>query len=252
LSLGPAPQGVAVPRVIGLTRAAAEAALGAAGLAAGAVTEAYHPTAPAGQVIGQTPGAGQRVPAGTAVDLVLSKGADPATVTVPDVARLPRAAAEAALTAAGLAVGAVTETYSAVVPAGAVVRQDPPAGVMAAPGTAVALALSLGVDPKAVETARGLLEADFDALDTDGSGGLSLAEARARIWNLTGLMFAALDTDGDGELSEAELAAADGCGCGCRKGSLTPGALRTRLGDLFLGGLALLALAALARRSARG
>ncbi|HQL94865.1 MAG TPA: PASTA domain-containing protein [Candidatus Hydrogenedentes bacterium] len=248
LSLGPAPQGVAVPRVIGLTRAAAEAALGAAGLAAGAVTEAYHPTAPAGQVIGQTPGAGQRVPAGTAVDLVLSKGADPATVTVPDVARLPRAAAEAALTAAGLAVGAVTETYSAVVPAGAVVRQDPPAGVMAAPGTAVALALSLGVDPKAVETARGLLEADFDALDTDGSGGLSLAEARARIWNLTGLMFAALDTDGDGELSEAELAAADGCGCGCRKGTLTPGGLKTRLGDLFLGALALLSLAALRGR----
>lgn len=251
LSLGPAPQGVAVPRVVGLTRSAAEAALGAAGLAAGAVTEAYHPTAPAGQVIGQTPGAGQRVPAGTAVDLVLSKGADPATVTVPDVARLPRAAAEAALGAAGLAVGAVTETHSGLVPAGAVVRQDPPAGVLAAPGTAVALAVSLGVDPKAVETARELLEADFDALDTDGSGGLSLAEARARIGNLTDLMFAALDTDGDGELSESELAAADGCGCGCRKGSLTPGSLKTRLGDLFLGALALLALAALARRSAR-
>ncbi len=248
LSLGPAPQGVAVPRVVGLARSAAEAALGAVGLAAGTVTEAYHPTTPAGQVIGQTPGAGQRVPAGTAVDLVLSKGADPATVTVPDVARLPRAAAEAALTAAGLAVGAVTETHSGLVPAGAVVRQDPPAGVLAAPGAAVALAVSLGVDPKAVETARELLEADFDALDTDGSGGLSLAEARVRIGNLTELMFAALDTDGDGELSEAELAAADGCGCGCRKGSLTPGALRTRLGDLFLGGLALLALAALARR----
>jgi MYXO-CTERM domain-containing protein len=188
------------------------------------------------------------VPAGTAVDLVLSKGADPATVTVPDVARLPRAAAEAALTAAGLAVGAVTEAYSGGVPAGAVVRQDPPAGVLAAPGAAVALALSLGVDPKAVETARELLEADFDALDTDGSGGLSLAEARARIWNLTDQMFAALDTNGDGELSEAELAAADGCGCGCRKGEQTPKALKTRLGDLFLGALTLLALAALARR----
>ncbi|NLV42855.1 MAG: PASTA domain-containing protein [Candidatus Hydrogenedentes bacterium] len=245
LSLGPAPQGVAVPRVIGLTRSAAEAALGAAGLAAGGVTEAYHPTAPAGQVIGQTPGAGQRVPAGTGVDLVLSKGADPASVTVPDVARLPRAAAEAALMAAGLAVGAVTETHSGLVPAGAVVRQDPPAGVLAAPGTAVALSVSLGVDPKAVETARELLEAGFDALDADHSGGLSLAEARVRIGNLTDLMFAALDTNGDGELSEAELAAADGCGCGCRKGSLTPGTLKTRLGDLFLGALALVLLAAL-------
>ncbi|MGH8656305.1 MAG: PKD domain-containing protein [Gammaproteobacteria bacterium] len=66
-----------------------------------------------------------------------------ALVTVPDVVGQTRAAAEAAITAAQLTVGTVTEE-SAGVPAGNVISQDPTAGTQASPSTAVNLVVSLG------------------------------------------------------------------------------------------------------------
>ncbi|NLV41497.1 MAG: PASTA domain-containing protein, partial [Candidatus Hydrogenedentes bacterium] len=108
ISLGPEP--VAVPNVVGLTQAAAEAALTGAGLTLGAVTESYSDTVPAGQVMSQTPAAGTEVLPNTAVDIEVSLGPEP--VAVPDVVGLTQAAAEAALTGAGLTLGAVTESYS--------------------------------------------------------------------------------------------------------------------------------------------
>ena len=71
-------------------------------------------------------------------------------VTVPNVVDMTQAAAQAALTSAGLTLGTVTEEYSASIPDGNVVSQTPAAGASAARGTAVALALSQGEDPAGV------------------------------------------------------------------------------------------------------
>ena len=70
-----------------------------------------------------------------------------AAVTVPDVLGQPESAARSAIVAAGLAAGATTTRHSAGVAAGAVMSQQPPAGTLAAPGTAVTLVVSLGPPP---------------------------------------------------------------------------------------------------------
>ncbi len=72
-------QVVTVPNVVGLTQTAAEAALRAANLVMGAVTEEYSDTAPQGEVIRQDPASGLQVAAGSAVALVVSKGPEPIT-----------------------------------------------------------------------------------------------------------------------------------------------------------------------------
>jgi hypothetical protein len=46
---------------------------------------------------------------------------------------------------------------------------------------------------------------DFEQLDADGSGGLSLAEVQAAAPSVTTEEFAAFDADGSGELSMSEF-----------------------------------------------
>jgi beta-lactam-binding protein with PASTA domain len=70
VSLGPEP--VIVPDVVGLSQAAAEAAILGADLTVGLMSLANSDTVPAGSVIEQNPIAGSSVAPGTAVDLVIS------------------------------------------------------------------------------------------------------------------------------------------------------------------------------------
>ena len=204
---------VAVPGITGVPREEAEATLEAAGLAAGAVTETYSPTVAAGSVVSQTPAAGAEAPPGAAVDFTVSLGAQP--VPVPDVVGMTAVAAGAALGAAGLAVGAVTEAYSATGAAGLVISQDPAAGTQTAPGSPVSLVLSRG--PAPAEETRTALAEDFDAADTDGDGRISLEEAEAAVEGLSQEVFDQLDTNDNGYLDGEELGMpADGCGCGAR------------------------------------
>ena len=66
-----------VPDVVGLTQAAAEAAIDDAGFVVGDITEATHPTIPTGAVAGQSPRGGSEATPGSAVDLVVSLGPSP-------------------------------------------------------------------------------------------------------------------------------------------------------------------------------
>ncbi|HEY8489089.1 MAG TPA: PASTA domain-containing protein, partial [Thermaerobacter sp.] len=77
VSQGPESRPVLVPSLFGLTVADARAELEAAGLAAGQVQEEYSPY-PAGTVIGQDPAAAASVEKGTAVNLIVSRGPEPA------------------------------------------------------------------------------------------------------------------------------------------------------------------------------
>ena len=141
VSLGPA--NVIVPNVVNSTQAAASASLSAAGLATGAITNANSATVAAGSVISQNPASGASVAPGSAVALLVSLG-PVATVTVPNVVNSTQAAASASLTAAGLTTGAITNANSATVAAGSVISQNPAAGASVAPGSAVALVVSIG------------------------------------------------------------------------------------------------------------
>ncbi|WNM57295.1 PASTA domain-containing protein [Candidatus Nitrospira allomarina] len=152
VSTGPAP--VTVPNVVGSTQAAAEAAVTKPGLKVGTITNSSHASVAAGRVISQTPGAGASVAAGSAVNLVVSTG--PAPVTVPNVVGSTQAAAEAAVTKAGLKVGTVTNSSHASVAAGRVISQTPGAGASVAAGSAVNLVVSTG---PAVPNVVGLTQA---------------------------------------------------------------------------------------------
>ena len=82
---------------------------------------------------------------------------------VPDVVGLPQADAEAAIVGAGLTVGTVGTANSDTVPAGDVISQDPTAGNLVAPGSAVDLVVSLGPATVLVPDVVGLPQADAEA-----------------------------------------------------------------------------------------
>jgi beta-lactam-binding protein with PASTA domain len=140
LSSGPAT--ATVPNVVNLAQAAASSAITGAGLAVGTITSANSVTVPASSVISQNPVGGTVVAQGSAVALVISLG--PANVAVPNVVNLTQAAATTAIVNASLVVGAITSANSATIAAGNVISQNPAAAALVAPGSAVALVISLG------------------------------------------------------------------------------------------------------------
>ena len=74
---------VAVPGVKGLTEDAARSAIQNVGLAVGNVSSAYSDSVASGQIISQSPVVDTAVDAGTAVDFVVSMGAEPAQEVTP-------------------------------------------------------------------------------------------------------------------------------------------------------------------------
>lgn len=133
---------VTVPNVVGQAQAAAQTAITAAGLTVGTITNAPSNTVPAGKVISQEPAAGATAPSGSAVNLVISSG--PQEASVPNVVGQTQAAAQTAITVAGLTVGTVVTAPSNTVPAGAVISQDPAGGTVVPLGTPVNLVVSFG------------------------------------------------------------------------------------------------------------
>jgi beta-lactam-binding protein with PASTA domain len=88
---------------------------------------------------------------------VISLG--PANVTVPNVVGALQAAAQTTITGAGLVVGAVTTANSGTVAVGRVISQNPANPASVAPGTAVALVISLGPASVAVPAVANLTQA---------------------------------------------------------------------------------------------
>jgi len=137
-----------VPNVVGLTQAAATTALTNADFVAAAAS-ANSPTVAIGNVISQNPAAGSLQPFRSTVNIVVSLGA-----LVPNVVGGTQTAAGTTLAAAGLTVGAVTSVNNAAA-AGTVISQSPTAGTSTAPGTGVALTVSLGPALRTVPNVTG-------------------------------------------------------------------------------------------------
>jgi eukaryotic-like serine/threonine-protein kinase len=128
VSSGPA--SAAVPQVEGLSAASAADKLRAAGFKPSTQRQSSASVA-AGRVIATSPPAGSVQQTGSAVTVLVSSG--PARVRVPEVSGQSRSSAEAALTAAGLSVGTVTQRASTRTP-GTVLSQSPSAGTLPAGG----------------------------------------------------------------------------------------------------------------------
>lgn len=146
---------VTLPNVAGQTADQAEAALRDLGLSPQRVPQASVAVA-AGTVISTVPPAGQKVPKGSTVQLLVSSGAP--TAAVPDVVGQPSADARKALEAAGFAV-AVAPVTSDKAP-DTVVGQDPAPGVDAGVGSTVTIKVSSGPTQVTVPKVEGLPQGD--------------------------------------------------------------------------------------------
>lgn len=89
ISLGPPVAEVLTPLLLGLTEAQVVASLNELGLTVKTpVTQEFHATTPYGRVIAQTPSAGERIPVGGEVSIVVSRGRQASTTVVIPADRL--------------------------------------------------------------------------------------------------------------------------------------------------------------------
>jgi len=147
----------AVPRVLGLTLAEAQAEIQKAKLQVTDGGAEPHPTAPAGIVIWQDPPPGVVAPEGTKVTLVSSAG--PPKIPVPDVSRLDATLAQSLIAAAGLVVSQV-ESVQADSLAGLAMLTRPTAGTALVPGAGVTIVVSRGAPTIPIPDLLGMASAD--------------------------------------------------------------------------------------------
>ena len=142
-----------VPNVVGKGQDEASRTLADAGLALGAVTDAYSEEVPPGQVISQSVAAGTSLAHDSTVDVVLSKGREPRTV--PALTGKGASAAKSSIEALGL-VASPTEAYSDTVPEGQVISQQTREGSTVYRGDSVSYTVSKGPEMVTVPDVVGL------------------------------------------------------------------------------------------------
>ena len=175
------PERVEVPDVTGATLAEARRRLADAGLAPGMVTREFDEDVERGSVVRTDPGPGTGRRPGAAVAIVVSKGA---RIEVPDVVGENEGEARRRLTEAGLRVEVAPERVFSREEAGAVARQSPGRGAVAAEGDTVRLTVSKGPERVEVPDVEGMKEGEARrALENAGF------EVRVRKVFFTGTVF---------------------------------------------------------------
>ena len=159
------PELLPVPRVVGMSEAAAKEALRARGFR-WSVRDDFHETAPQGEVVDQEPGQDVRHEKGATVTITVSKGPPP--IEMPNVVGESVADATEELEATGADV-VVVEEFSDAVGAGLVIRTEPTAGADVFAGDRVTLYVSKGPERFEMPDVRGMSEeeavAHLEALD---------------------------------------------------------------------------------------
>ncbi|MGP6156276.1 MAG: Stk1 family PASTA domain-containing Ser/Thr kinase [Vulcanimicrobiaceae bacterium] len=122
------------------------------------IAQRYDKNAPKGTVLGQSPEPGTRLPVRSSVSLVVSQGPQP--VGVPDVVTLLLSDATRSLAAKGLKLEVSERVASDTIPPDVIVSQSPAAGSPVAPGSTVAVNVSLGAPQLSVPDVGGRLAAD--------------------------------------------------------------------------------------------
>ena len=155
LTAGPGRR-VSVPNIVGMSEDQAQRALEKQGLDWGTPERVYSDTVPAGNIVSCQPKAGQKVGLGQTVAAAVSRGVE--TKTVPDVVGKTKDHATAAIKAAGLTPGDVTEEYSASVDSGKIISSAPKAGKVIKHSEKVSLVVSKGKEPTTIPDVTGLSE----------------------------------------------------------------------------------------------
>ncbi len=106
------------------------------------VKEEYSTSVPEGNVISQTPGAGDKAEKNSTVTIIVSKGSN--KVTVPDLYNYTQSEAARQLKNLGLSIGSVSSEYSNTVRKGVVMRQSIEEGTKVNRGTSINIVISLG------------------------------------------------------------------------------------------------------------
>ena len=117
--------------------------------------ELEDPVQPAGQVIDQNPVAGSEITPGTRVILFVSKG--PAVEQIPSLENRPVLAAMNIISQLGW-LASTSEEPSETIPAGLVIRTEPPAQSKLSPGSRVEIIISSGLPVMTVPSVTSLLE----------------------------------------------------------------------------------------------
>jgi serine/threonine-protein kinase len=131
-----------VPKVTGVSAAAARADLRDVGLTPGSTKTALSNSVAKGLVIRSIPANGSRIARGGRVSLIVSAG--PHMISMPQVTGMKLTGAQAALRHAGLVPGKVKNVTSATIPAGIVIATNPAAGTSWPQPRPVSIVLSAG------------------------------------------------------------------------------------------------------------
>ncbi|VBB07936.1 serine/threonine-protein kinase active site [Lucifera butyrica] len=126
-----------VPDVRGMNRRDAELQLRNAGLVLGRVDEQFSPDAPADTVVNQNPRPPAQVNKGAAIDLVISKGAGPRKIVLPDFRGTPLNTVNSQLESLKLKMGTITEAASDKYPPGTITGQNPAPAAEVTEGAAI-------------------------------------------------------------------------------------------------------------------
>lgn len=167
---------VEVPDLRGMVLAEARVLLGNRGLEPGRVDSIRHPSIAAGEVVGQSPLAGQVARPGAPVELTVSLGAE--RRPVPDVTRLRADRALTVLQTTGFQVA--VDSIEADVPEGQVVRTDPEAGVRVTLPAHIRMTVSLGPPLVALPDLVGMQEEEARAVLAELGLEVGEVENRAR------------------------------------------------------------------------
>lgn len=122
----------------------------------GSIKEEYSNSVEQGKVIDQDPNSSKTAAKGTKINLIISKGAEPASkVKVPDLSNMTPAEAEAALSAVGLKAQAGESVHSNDIQNGHIAAQTPVAGSTAKEGDTITYQISLGANEVPVPALQG-------------------------------------------------------------------------------------------------
>lgn len=158
----------AVPNLLNLTQEQALSTIENTGFQKGSVKEQYSSSVAKGLVVDQNPDSGTQAPTNTQIDIVISKGPEPAaTVTVPDISNMTPSQAEEALAKVGLKGQAGDSVYDSDIEVGKIAAQSPAAQTDAKAGDTVTYQLSKGVEQVDVPNVVGYSESDAKSALSD-------------------------------------------------------------------------------------
>jgi len=144
VSMGP--EKTQVPDLINRSSYEAQLKLQETGLEEGEVELQYSEEVVVGFIIEQNPRPGIKVDQGTKIDLVVSAGAEPKEINVPDVVGLDLQTAKSRIQNAGMILGDIYYQESDLVPKGYVISQSVAPGSIVEEGTSIVISVSNGTE----------------------------------------------------------------------------------------------------------